>query len=93
LPIKIRIQVLGVLWEVMEVLLSLVAPSLNKSLEICFLTGFATAYKLQAVRTLKGGVLYLPKKKQARRQSPMQPNASSLSKVKSTVVHLTTSGV
>lgn len=78
LPIKYYLQVLRVPREVMEVLLSLFAPSLNKTLEICFLTGFATAYKLESARTLRGGVLHLPRQKQARRQRPMLATISQV---------------
>jgi len=65
----------------MEVLLSLVAPSLNKTLEICFLTGFATAYKLRSVGTLEGGVGHLPKQK--RRQKAVLAKLASFGTVRS----------
>ncbi len=67
----------------MEVLLSLVAPSLSKALEVCFLTGFATAYKLQISKGLLGGVGRLPKQKR-RRQRPTLATISSLSWVRLT---------
>ena len=44
----------------MEFLVTLVAAPLNKALEVCFLTGFVTAYKLETSKYLKGGVLTLP---------------------------------
>lgn len=44
----------------MDFLVSLVYSPLSKALEVCFVTGFITAYRLESSKHLRGGVLALP---------------------------------
>ena len=45
----------------MDFLMAMLSPTLSKVLEVCFLTGYVTAYRLEAARKLRGGVPHLPR--------------------------------
>ena len=61
----------------MDFLLTLVANPLSKALEICFVTGFITAYRLESSKRLKGGVLTLPGWHKKRAQRELRSNSSA----------------
>lgn len=62
----------------MDFLLALVASPLSKALEISFLTGFITAYRLEASKHLRGGVLTLPGWQKKKAQQALRRKSSQV---------------
>ena len=60
----------------MDFLLALVASPLSKALEISFLTGFITAYRLESSKRLRGGVLTLPGWQKKKTQQALKRRSS-----------------
>lgn len=61
--------------------MALVSAPLTKALEITFLTGFATAYKLESLTSLRGGLTGLPGWERKKRQKLRQKGSAKLLRV------------
>ena len=62
----------------MDFLLALVASPLTKALEVSFLTGFITAYRLESSKRLRGGVLALPGWQKKKAQQTLKRRSSQV---------------
>lgn len=65
----------------MDFLLAALSPAFSKILEVSFLTGYATAYRLENAKTAKGGIPRLPTRSKQYLRSVSSASTAALHRV------------